>query len=89
MTPDVCFGLALLLIYLGIFICYVTLVVYAFTHEESGWGIALLLLFWCALVPLIYGWTKVGDWEIGLLMIAFTACLVARIAVYILAIALA
>jgi hypothetical protein len=79
MDPAFFFLIANLLLQLGAFVCFVALVVEMFKQGESGWGIACLVLLFCGcgqLVALIYGWTKVGEWDIGLLMLAATLCVV-------------
>ncbi len=82
MQPYTLFLIANLLLQLGALLCYVALIVQMFSHGESGWAIACLVLFLCGcgqLIALVYGWTKVGEWEIGLLMWASTACVLAAI----------
>ena len=64
---------------LGALLCFIALVVEMFKHDEGGWGVACLVLFFCGcgqLIAFIYGWTKVGDWDIGLLMLAASLCVV-------------
>jgi hypothetical protein len=71
-----------MLLQLGSLLCFIALVVQMFMQDESGWGIACILLFFCGCGPLlafIYGWTKVGQWEIGLLMLAWSLCIVGGI----------
>ncbi len=72
------FVIANTLLQIGAFACYVALVVEMFSHDESGWGIACIILLFCGcgqLVALIYGWTKVGEWNISLLMLAMSLCI--------------
>ncbi|HWB11485.1 MAG TPA: hypothetical protein VG826_19805 [Pirellulales bacterium] len=71
------FKIANLLLHLAAFACYVAIVVEMFKHGESGWGIACIVLVCCGgqLVAFIYGWTKVGEWDISLLMLASSLCI--------------
>lgn len=67
------------LLQLAALACFIALVVEMFSHNETGWGIACIVLLFCGcgqLVAFIYGWTKVGEWQIGLLMLAATLCIV-------------
>ena len=69
-----------LFLQLGALACFVALVAEMFSHEETGWGIACIILLFCGcgqLLALVYGWTKAGEWDISLLMLANTACVVA------------
>ena len=71
--------LAVLLLWLAQIACFVTLVVEMFKNDESGWAIGLIILFFCGcgqLFGLIYGWTKVGEWDISLLMLAYSLSIV-------------
>jgi hypothetical protein len=73
------FMAANILLQLGALACFIALVVEMFSHGETGWGIASIVLLFCGcgqLLAFIYGWTKVGEWEIGLLMLATTLCIV-------------
>jgi MFS superfamily sulfate permease-like transporter len=76
------FKIANSLLHLAALACYVALVVEMFKHDESGWAIACILLFCCGcgqLLAFIYGWTKVGEWDISLLMMAYSLCILAGI----------
>ena len=68
-----------ILLQLGSLLCFIALVVEMFSHNEAGWGIACIVLIFCGcgqLIAIIYGWTKVSEWDIGLLMLAATLCIV-------------
>jgi hypothetical protein len=75
------FSIGRLLIGLASLACFVAIVVEMFSHEESGWGVACIILFCCGgpLIAFVYGWTKVGEWNISLLMLAWTLCALAGI----------
>ncbi|HEV3344684.1 MAG TPA: hypothetical protein VG125_30185 [Pirellulales bacterium] len=73
----VCFLIGSLLLNLGALACLVALVAEMFSHGESGWGIACIVLTLCGcgqLLALIYGWTKAGEWDIRLLLLANSLC---------------
>ena len=78
MEPAFYLAIASLLLGVASFACYVTVVVQMFVHDESGWGIACLVLICCGgpLIAFIFGWIRAGDWECGLLMIAWSAAIV-------------
>jgi hypothetical protein len=82
MTASDLFFAGNMVLQLGALLCFIALVVEMFTHDETGWGVACLVLFFCGcgqLIAFIYGWTKVGEWEIGLLMVAASLCIVGGI----------
>ena len=82
MTAFQLFMAANILLQLGSLVCFIALVVEMFRHDEAAWAIASIVLVFCGcgqLLALIYGWTKVGDWQIGLLMLATTLCIVGGI----------
>ena len=69
-----------MLVALGALLCYITVVVQTFVHGETGWGVASL--FCCCggiLLAFIYGWVKSGEWGTGLLMTAWSLCVVSSI----------
>ncbi len=68
---------AMVVLGLGCFLCYLTVVIQMFMHEEVGW--ALIGLFCCTAVPFFFGWSKANEWDNVLLMIAWTVCSVCYI----------
>jgi hypothetical protein len=81
-TPFALFMMANLVLQLGSLLCMITVLVQMFTHEETGWAIACSVLFFCGcglLIAFIYGWSKVGEWDISLLMVAWSLCIVGMI----------
>ncbi len=78
MTPFALFMTANAVLQFGALLCFITVVVQMFVHDESGWGIASIVLFCCGgpLIAFVYGWTKVSEWDISLLMLAWSLCIV-------------
>jgi hypothetical protein len=73
---------ALVLLGIGSLVCYFTMIVQMFLHDQPVWGIACLVLICCGgpLVAFIYGWCKASEWECGLLMVAWSLVVVCAIA---------
>lgn len=76
MNTAILLHIASLLLTFGALVCYVTVVIQMFMHGDTGVAIASLVLFCCGgpLIAFIFGWTKAGEWENGLLMLAWTLC---------------
>lgn len=75
MTGNSVLGLAFVL-------CMIAVLVQMFMHDEAGWAIACIVLLLCGcgqLIAFVYGWTKVSEWDIGLLMLAWSLCIVGGI----------
>jgi hypothetical protein len=71
--------LARLVLDLGLFVCFTTVVAQIFMHGEKNWGIASLLC--CGAPALFYGWAKAGERGNELLMSAWSALYVFAVVV--------
>jgi hypothetical protein len=60
----------------GSFVCFVLVLVKIFQHNQTGLGIACIVLLFCCgiggLIAFIYGWVKAGEWRITNLMTVWT-----------------
>jgi len=77
MTTALLLSIASLTLTCGALVCYITVVIQMFMHEEKGVATASLVLFCCGigiLIAFVFGWIKAGEWENGLLMVAWTLC---------------
>jgi hypothetical protein len=68
------------LLVLAQFICFVMVVIKMFQHDQSGLGIACIVLALCTglggILAFIMGWVKAGEWHIKGLMMAWTGLVV-------------
>ena len=62
---------------IGSLICFILVLVQMFKREQTGLGIACIVLLLCAiggLIAFIYGWIKAKEWDIQNVMLAWTIC---------------
>jgi hypothetical protein len=59
-------------------VCFIMVVVKMFQHDQTGLGIACVVLALCtglgSLIAFVYGWVKAGEWNIKPLMAVWTGC---------------
>lgn len=80
-------GLILLLLSIAVgiasFVCFVLVVIEMFKRNETGIGIATIVLSVCTglgpLLAFIYGWVKSSEWGLKKVMLAWTVLFVANI----------
>jgi hypothetical protein len=76
-------GISAILGIIGL-VCFVMVVVKMFQNDQTGLGIACIVLVFCgigALIALVYGWIKADEWKIKNLMIGWTVCIVLNLIV--------
>jgi hypothetical protein len=73
-------GALLSVIILTSLVCFIMVVVKMFQHDQTGLGIACILLSLCSgigtLIAFVYGWVKASDWKIQPLMAVWTGCFI-------------
>jgi len=61
-------------------VCFIMVVVKMFQHDQTGLGIACIVLALCtgfgSLIAFVYGWVKASEWKIQPLMIVWTGTVV-------------
>ena len=61
-------------------ICFILVVVAMFQRQQTGLGIACIVLLFCfgigALIAFIYGWMKSSEWNLKNVMIIWTIAIV-------------
>jgi hypothetical protein len=76
--------LVALVVGIGSLVCFVLVVVEMFKREQTGLGIACIVLIFCGIggiIAFVYGWIKANEWGLQKIMLAWTVCLVVGIAV--------
>ena len=71
--------LVALVVGIGSLVCFVLVVVQMFKHDQTGLGVACILLIFCGiggLIAFIYGWIKNKEWGLQKIMLIWTACIV-------------
>jgi hypothetical protein len=71
--------LVALVVTIGSLVCFVLVVVQMFKHDQTGLGVACILLIFCGiggLIAFIYGWIKNKEWGLQKIMLIWTACIV-------------
>jgi hypothetical protein len=75
--------LLLVLCGIGSLICFVLVLIQMFNDNQTGLGIAcIVLVFVCGiggLIGFVYGWINSAKWGIQNVMLAWTACIVGGI----------
>ena len=75
--------LLLLICGLGSLVCFIIVLMQFFQNDQSGLGIACIVLFFCGgigvLIAFVFGWINHGTWGIKNVMLAWTGCIVAAI----------
>jgi hypothetical protein len=67
-------------------VCFVLVLVQMFKHDQTGLGIACIVLIFCGIGPLIafvYGWIKNKEWNLQKIMLIWSACIAVSILVQI------
>jgi hypothetical protein len=75
-------GLLNILVGIGSLVCLILVIIQMFQHQQTGLGIACILLAFCgigALIAFVYGWMKANEWNIKNIMLAWTGCFVVGI----------
>jgi hypothetical protein len=71
--------LVALVVGIGSLVCFVMVVVQMFKHDQTGLGVACILLIFCGiggLIAFIYGWIKNKEWGLQKIMLIWTACII-------------
>jgi hypothetical protein len=65
-------------------VCFILVVVKIFQHQQTGLGIACIVLVFCCgiggLIAYIYGWMKSGEWNLRNIMLIWTVAILLNIA---------
>ena len=60
----------------GSFVCYILVLIKMFQHNQTGLGVACIVLLFCCgiggLIAFIFGWVKAREWGITNLMTVWT-----------------
>ncbi len=87
---DTLLWLLLVLCFLGSLVCFILVMIQMFQRGKTGLAIASIVLSFCCcigqLIALVYGWMNAKAWGIENIMVAYTACFVGYIVVYIIAV---
>lgn len=69
------------LVFIGSLVCFILVVIKMFQNNQTGLGIACLLLCWCVgpLIAFVYGWIKSSEWNIKNIMLIWSGLFAAAI----------
>ena len=76
------FGLLQLLFVIGSLVCFIMVVIKMFQNNQTGLGVACIVLFFCGiggLIAFIMGWVNADKWGIRNIMLAWTGCFVGAV----------
>ena len=63
---------------IGSLVCFVMVVVQMFKHDQTGLGVACIVLLFCGiggLIAFVYGWMKNKEWNLQKIMLIWTVCI--------------
>jgi hypothetical protein len=63
-------------------VCFIMVIMAMFQHNQTGLGIACIVLIFCGvggLIAFIYGWVKSSEWNLKNIMLIWTAAFVVGI----------
>lgn len=73
---------------IGSLICFILVLIQMFQRGQTGLAIASIVLAFCCgigeLIAFVYGWMNAQAWNIQNIMMAWTACIIAGILIYVL-----
>jgi len=71
--------LVVLVVSIASLVCFVMVVIEMFKHDQTGLGIACIVLIFCGiggLIAFVYGWIKNNEWGLQKIMLVWTVCVV-------------